>query len=253
MKDYLKEIIDNLDFKYISADQDTSKNKFYKFKKYIFYLYSLIKYNELRHFTFFENTVSKIKIKEFKEFANIMKNIEGMSTIANAWIINQIASNLGENQNYVNIGCWKGFSLIAGMIDTKCSVYGVDNFAWKEEGKKDFYKNFRKYSKSNHIFYEGDYLNFLKNWEKEKKFINFYFYDGPHTYKDQLQALELASQFFKSGTIILVDDTNWNEPRLATLEFISKTNKQYELLYDLKCNHAKHPTFWNGLIILKKL
>ena len=255
MKINIDQIINSIEFKYINQNDIANNNIHYKFKKYLFYLYGIIKYQELRHFTFYENTKINFNNDDFQKFSKKMKTIEGMSTIANAWIINQIASTLNQDQNYVNIGCWKGFSLIAGMIDTNCTVYGVDNFAWKEQGRDDFYKNFKKYSKDNHFFYEGDYQDFLKNWEYEKKYIDFYFYDGPHGYKDQIQSLELGSGFFRSGTIILVDDTNWDEPRQATLDFVNKkyNYNKYEILHDLKCNHARHPTFWNGLMLLKKL
>ncbi len=249
----IDKIIENLNFKYVKPNNDASQNLNYNVNKYLFYLYSLIRNRQLRHFTFYNNTEHLINKQQFESFKKKLFNIEGMSTIANAWIINQIASSLKKDQNYLNIGCWKGFSLIAGMIDTKCNVYGVDNFAWKEHGKIEFYKNFNTYKSSNkHFFFEGDYLQFLHEWAKKDKYIDFYFYDGPHTYNDQYQSLEIASTYFRSGSIILVDDTNWDEPREATMNFISKNNEKYKILSDLKCNHAKHPTYWNGLIIFQK-
>lgn len=254
MKKIIDQIINNIEFKYVGQNDVANNNLHYKLKKYIFYLQTLIKYQKLRHFTFYENTNTKIHNAEFQIFLKQMKIIEGMSTIANAWIINQIASNLEQNQNYVNIGCWKGFSLISGMINTKCSVYGVDNFSWKDAPRKEFYDNFNFHKTENkHFFYDGDYTEFLHQWDKQKKYIDFYFFDGPHTYKDQYQSLELASNFFRNGTIILVDDTNWEEPREATKDFISKNESKYEILHDLKCNHARHPTYWNGLIIFQKI
>ncbi len=254
MKTKIDKILNNIEFKYVNQSDIANNNLQYKFKKYIFYLKALIKYQKLRHFTFYENTNTKINNSEFQNFSNRMKSIEGMSTIANAWIINQIASNLDQNQNYVNIGCWKGFSLIAGMINTKCSVYGVDNFTWIDAPRKEFYDNFNNYKNDNkHFFYEGDYIKFLQQWDKKQKYIDFYFFDGPHTYKDQYQSLDLASNFFRKGSIILVDDTNWQEPREATKDFISNHASKYEILHDLKCNHARHPTYWNGLIIFQKI
>lgn len=254
MKTKIDQIINNIEFKYVNQSDIANNNFRYKFKKYIFYLKALIKYQKLRHFTFYENTNLKMYNSEFQNFSKKMKSIEGMSTIANAWIINQIASNLDKNQNYVNIGCWKGFSLIAGMINTKCSVYGVDNFTWIDAPRKEFYNNFNNYKNDKkHFFYEGDYVKFLQQWDGEKNYIDFYFFDGPHTYNDQYQSLELASNFFRSGTVILVDDTNWEEPREATMDFIKNNNNKYKILHDLKCNHARHPTYWNGLIILQKL
>lgn len=254
MKSKIEKIITNIRFKYIQPNDIANDNYYYKIKKYLSYLNGIVRHQQLRHFTFYENTLVNLNKYEFQKFSKKMKSIEGMSTIANAWIINQIASSLNENQNYVNIGCWKGFSLIAGMINTKCSVFGVDNFAWKEQGKKEFIENFNKNADTKkHYFYEGDYLKFLQDWEKNKKFIDFYFYDGPHSFKDQYESLEIGSAFFRSGTIILVDDTNWDEPREATLEFINKRNSNYQLISDLKCSHARHPTYWNGLMIFQKL
>ena len=264
MEKEIAKTIDNLIFKYVKPEDIANSNIIYRFNKYIFYLSSLLKYKEFRNFTFFQNTKTNIQKDKFKEFSKKMYLIEGMSTIANGWIINQITSNLNENQNYVNIGTWKGFSLIAGMINTICSVYGCDNFPirpaelklapWKEKGKKEFYKNFNRYREKNkHFFSEQDYTKFLYDWDKKKKYIDFYFYDGPHSFEDQYRALELGSNYFKSGTIILVDDTNWEVPREATLQFINKSRYNYKLLCDLKCNHARHPTFWNGLMIFKQL
>ncbi len=250
----LDRIINSIKFKYVKQDDQANDIFYYKFRKYFFYLSNLIKYQKLRHFTFFENTETNINQQDFNNLSKKMKGIEGMSTIANAWIINQIASKLREDQNYVNIGCWKGFSLIAGMINTKCKVYGIDNFSWIDAPRKDFYKNFNNFKDTTkHFFHEGDYVEFLKNWDKKKEYIDFYFFDGPHTYKDQYQSLDIASNYFRNGSVILVDDTNWSEPREATKEFISKNNNKYKILHDLECKHARHPTYWNGLIIFQKI
>ena len=136
----LDKIIKNINFKYVKPDEFPGSSLRYQINKYLFYLKTFTKKMELQHFTFYNNTETFSDKKEFDAFSKKMSQIEGMSTIANAWIINQIASKLSNEQTYVNIGCWKGFSLIAGMLNTKCKVFGVDNFAWQEEGKYDFYK-----------------------------------------------------------------------------------------------------------------
>ncbi|MFL2510583.1 MAG: class I SAM-dependent methyltransferase [Alphaproteobacteria bacterium] len=250
----LDKIVKEISFKYIFPDDEVNNFLSYKYKKYLFYLRSLLVNKELRHFTYISNTLIENQADEFIQFKKSMQKIEGMSTIANAWIINQIAKDLDPTENYLNIGCWKGFSLIAGMLNTKCNVFGVDNFSWKEKANIIFYENFSNHRKTDkHFFYEGDYVDYLKQWSMKNRYINFYFYDGPHTYNDQYQSLEIASEFFTKNTIILVDDTNWTEPREATMDFIAKNDKDYKILKDLKCSHAKHPTFWNGLIIFKKI
>ena len=79
--------------------------------------------------------------------------IDSMSTYAIGYLINRICKNLSKNQVYLNIGCWKGFSLVAGMINTQCKVIGVDNFSQFTGPKNDFFKNFENLKKNNHFFF----------------------------------------------------------------------------------------------------
>ena len=57
-----------------------------------------------------ENKLGKNKLK------NILLKIDSMSTYAIGHIVNQICRKLSDDQIYLNIGCWKGFTLVSGMI-----------------------------------------------------------------------------------------------------------------------------------------
>ena len=64
---------------------------------------------------------------------NVIKQlslIDTMSKISIGFLINQISKSLDSNGVYVNIGVWRGFSMFAGMLNTECEVYGVDNFSF---------------------------------------------------------------------------------------------------------------------------
>ena len=176
----------------------------------------------------------------------------GMSTLTNALLINKLCESIGK-KNYVNIGCWEGFSLISGMINTSCNVYGVDNFSQFNGPSKKFYKNFNKFKKENHFFFEMDYKDFFSNhWKKENKKIDLYFYDGNHSYNDQLESLEIAKPYFQKGSIIIVDDTNIDDVKNATKKFLINNQNEFEILMDINTSSNGHFTFWNGLIIFFK-
>ena len=180
-----------------------------------------------------------------------MKKINGMSTLTNALIINKLCKSI-KRYNYVNIGCWEGFSLISGMIGTNCNVYGVDNFSQFNGPKKQFYKNFNKYKKKNHYFYNLDYKVFFeKKWKKNKK-IHLYFYDGNHSYQDQLESLIIANKYFVKGSIAIIDDTNIPDVERATMDFLKLNPNKFEILINKKTHSNGHYTFWNGLIIIMK-
>ena len=180
--------------------------------------------------------------------------IPRMGTLANAAIINYGVSQLPYDQCYLNVGTWNGFSFFAGMVenpDKRC--IGVDNFTQTGRGnpKGPFLDRFNALKSPQHQFVESDYAVYLKTQHTAP--IGFYFYDGPHEYAHQLQGLKLAEPFFADGCIVMVDDTNWDAPRQATLDFVEASAYSYRTLLDQKVyDDGGHPTFWNGITILQK-
>ena len=83
--------------------------------------------------------------------------------------------------------------------------------------------------------------------------IGFYIYDGDHDYDNQLNGLRLAEPFFSQNCIIFVDDTNEEEPRQATLDFIGKSPHQYQILLSEGTLFNGHPTLWNGIMVLERV
>lgn len=185
-----------------------------------------------------------------KHELNALQNIVGMSTIANAKIINLICKSLSENETYVNIGTFQGFSLIAGLIDTTCKVEGIDNFSQFSGPKDIFLKNYDQYKRDNSKFFDQDYVEYLQNKTEP---IQFYFYDGPHKYRDQYNAIKLANHLLYKGSIVMVDDTNANGVKEGTFDALRDLNRNYNIWIDLRTAHNKHPTFWNGILILELL
>ena len=180
--------------------------------------------------------------------------IPRMGTYANAAIINYGVSQLPPDQCYLNVGTWNGFSFFAGMVenpDTLC--IGVDNFTQTGRGnpKDAFLDRFNALKSPQHQFVESDYAAYLKTQHTAP--IGFYFYDAAHEYHHQLQGLKLAEPFFVDGCIIMIDDTNWDAPRQATLDFVERSTYSYRTLLDQRTyEDGGHPTFWNGIMILQR-
>ncbi|MDQ7035634.1 MAG: class I SAM-dependent methyltransferase [Anaerolineae bacterium] len=175
-----------------------------------------------------------------------------MSTYAMAAIINEAVRRIAPDTAFVNIGVWHGFTFLSGLIgngDKHC--IGIDNFSEYGGPKEAFYKRFEKYSSSSHDFYEMDYIDYFATLHETP--IGFFIYDGNHSYENQCQALTLAEPFFADDCIIMVDDTNYEAVRRANEDFIKHSPHNYEILFDQPtyCNH--HPTFWNGVTIIRRV
>jgi cellulose synthase/poly-beta-1,6-N-acetylglucosamine synthase-like glycosyltransferase len=176
-----------------------------------------------------------------------------MSTLAVSSLINRGVAQMDPGHAFVNVGVWKGFtflSAITGNPDKTC--IGVDNFSefGAFEPRDAFISRFEPIQSPAHRFYEMDYREYFANVHEER--IGFYFYDGNHAYSEQLRGLELAEPFFADDCIVLVDDTNWEEPRLATADFINKSEYEYRLLLNETTTANAHPTWWNGVIVLQR-
>ena len=198
------------------------------------------------------NTQLPAEAKVERSTLKALCQIPKMSTYAIGAMINFGVSCMPHGTSFVNVGVWHGFSFLSGMIgnyDKKC--IGIDNFSEFGGPRDQFMKRFEIYKGTNHFFFEKDYLQYFS--EIHDNPIGFYLYDGDHKYENQLCGLRIAEPFFSKNCIIMIDDTNWEEPRQATLDFIKTSQKNYQILQDSRTSCKTHPTLWNGIIIFQGL
>ena len=258
----INEILSKIEFK-IQPDKNILTQYIYRIKKRIYKFLN----NEKNFIN--SNTIFRNIDKEEKEAINKLALIDTMSKISIGFIINQICKSLDSKGVYLNIGVWRGFSMFAGMINTECGVYGVDNFSFnynegnnslnniveEKKARAYFSAHLKKFQdEKKHFFFDMDYKKFFTLWEKRKKAIDFYYYDGEHSYDNQYQNLIIANNFFKRGTIILVDDYNEDNVEKATLDFVAKFDSDFKILKEIKtANKYIHPTYANGIVLIEKI
>lgn len=177
--------------------------------------------------------------------------IRKMSTLAMGAIIRRAVADMPEDQVFLNVGVLHGYSLLCGMTghpDKFC--IGVDNFSEFGGPREAFMRSFDRVRSERHSFFESDYREYLRSVHQGK--LGFYFYDGPHAYEDQLLGLQLAEPFFAENCLVMVDDTNWDEARRGTADFIAGSAHRYRIVLDARTCENMHPTFWNGVMILRR-
>ena len=173
------------------------------------------------------------------------------STYANAVIISRTVEEMSAGTAYVNVGTWHGFSLLAGMMEHgDRRVVGIDNFSGFGGPKTSATKRFETHRSDCHELHDMDYRDYFANIHEGD--IGFYFYDGAHDYENQLQGLKVAEPYFAPGCVIMVDDTNWDEPRRATADFMAGSDNSYEIILDQRTAWNGHPTFWNGIMLMRR-
>ncbi len=206
----------------------------------------------LSHFevanTFFANNALG---DAYPTLISLCKQIPHMSTLAIAGIVQQAAAQMPQNTVYLNIGLWKGFTLMAGLINNpNTQAIGVDNFHFWGASKADVEENLNLFKLKKATIVSADFREYLTHQHQES--IGLYFYDGPHDYQSQLDALELAEPFFVDGTVIIVDDINLSGPAQSVTDFLASHPGEYSTLFKSHTRENRHPTFWNGIQVLQK-
>jgi Methyltransferase domain/Glycosyl transferase family 2 len=177
-------------------------------------------------------------------------DVPRMSTYAFGAIINRGARRMAPGDAYVNVGVWQGYTLFSGMAgnpDKPC--IGIDNFSEFTGPREVFLEQFEHQRGPAHQFHSMDYEDYFA--ERHEGPIGLYLYDGDHAYEHQLRGLQVAEPFFSEDCVVIVDDTNWEEPRQATLDFIAQSDRQYTLLLDTRTATNWHPTLWNGVMVFQ--
>lgn len=189
--------------------------------------------------------------KDMKRKLRALCKIRKMSTFAIAAMINRGVSCMSNDTCFVNVGVWNGFTFFSGTVgNPEKQCMGIDNFSQFGAPRNQFLKKFEEYKNPNHYFFDMDCIDYFSKIHTSP--IGFYVYDGEHSYDNQLKGLQIAEPFFSEDCIILVDDTNWREPREATLDFINRSSKKYKMLLDETTLHNGHPTLWNGVMIFRR-
>jgi hypothetical protein len=200
----------------------------------------------------FDITHLKFNDSDFKKRLSPLVHIQRMCTFSIISIINYLVSIVPDDMFYVNVGVWHGCSLFAGMIgndEKKC--IGIDNFSEFGGPKKSFFHKFDYWKKDSHYFFEEDYTYFFKNKKNLK--IGFYFYDGHHSRENQFNGLRAAEFYLQKGCYILIDDTNDEDVIAGTNDFLDWSKNKYVILTKKSTANNCHPTFWNGIMLLRKI
>ena len=174
-----------------------------------------------------------------------------MSTMAIAAVLNKAVTAMPAGQAFVNVGVWNGFTLLAGMAgNPEADCVGIDDFSQFGGPREAFMGRFEAARSDRHAIFEMDYRDYFARVHDGP--IGVYLYDGEHSYDNQMRGLEAAEPFYADGCILVIDDTNLEEPRQATLDFIARHEDRYEILADVRTADMRHPTFWDGLLVLRK-
>ncbi|HEY7139294.1 MAG TPA: class I SAM-dependent methyltransferase [Methylomirabilota bacterium] len=185
-----------------------------------------------------------------RRFAPILADVGGLACENNLALLNLAASLLAVGESYVEIGSFKGLSLIAAMLGNRGDFVGIDDFSLKEGSRALLEANLRRYDLSGHTLLEGDAFTLLRRGALGDRRVGVYYYDAAHDYRSQLRGLELIEPYLAPDAVLIVDDTDWDQVARAMRDYLGGQPRA-ELLVKLDGKDLGQPWWWEGVQVLR--
>ncbi|HKN01393.1 MAG TPA: class I SAM-dependent methyltransferase [Candidatus Binataceae bacterium] len=196
--------------------------------------------------------LAKSRLPANRDLADVLNNVPGMATENKLKLLNLAVASLAENEVYVEVGCYKGASLVGAAAGNPWQrLFACDNFSQFDGAADSLRETLGRYTAPGQVrFFDMDFRDFMKMAPWKGARIGAYFYDGGHSFADQYDGLCCALPHLASDTIIVIDDTNKRAARAAD-RLIARQVPGFELVLNLRTPRNHHPTWWNGIQVFR--
>ena len=180
--------------------------------------------------------------------------VPGMSSPKVRHLLNNLCDF--EGCNYLEIGSWKGSTVIAAAFRNHGHFTAIESFRkwWqKNSPREELLANQERFKRSApFVLYQMSCWQFNPAWLPPG--VNVYFYDGNHRPEPTARAFTHFHCCLADTFVLVMDDWNRDGVRAATREAIAGT---YNILYSLELftpdrkndPHMNPTSWWNGLYV----
>jgi hypothetical protein len=173
-------------------------------------------------------------------------DLEGMSSPKVRHFLNNLVATSPRQTRYLEIGCWKGSTLISALYKNETKHWAIDNFCEYQGSEVILRDRCRQHLGTEPNFFNADCftLDLDKTGIKD---VNVYFYDGWHSFGAQRQALTHFIGRMEQNFIYVVDDWGGAEGEpVRGGTFLAVQELGLEIIYE-RTLPAGHGQWWNGL------
>ena len=181
-------------------------------------------------------------------YPEMLDEVGGLAKPNNLALVAAAASRLEPGESYVEIGSFKGASLIAASRAWDGDVVAIDDFSMGEGSRERLEQNLARFGGHAEIL-EGDAFELLRGGALEGRRVGVYYYDAAHDYESQLEGLRLIEPYLAERALLIVDDSDWERVDRAIADYLAEQPRARELAR-LGGNDRGHPEWWEGVSII---
>jgi predicted O-methyltransferase YrrM len=189
-------------------------------------------------------------------FHELTESVAGFTTAAELALLNAAARALPEGESYLEVGTFKGRSLVAALLDAPDRQFvAVENFQEfgmvGRDARTELETNLAKAVQGHRVrLVDGDCFKVLRDSAVAPRDVGVYFYDGAHTGLAHWLALAVVEPLLADEALVVIDDASWPMVRAATDRYVDNRDG-WDVLLDLPASKQDDPVWANGLLLLR--
>ena len=184
-------------------------------------------------------------------FAALLADVKGLARPNNLALLNLAASLLGPGESYVEVGTFRGTSLIAALLGNEShDVVAIDDFSLYEGSRETLDANLRRAGLEGiPSILEGDAFKIVPGGALGDRQVGVWYYDAAHDYESQVEGLRIAEPYLMPGALLIVDDTDWERVARALDDYLAEQPRARRILTIDGKDHGA-PQWWSGMQVL---
>jgi predicted O-methyltransferase YrrM len=185
-------------------------------------------------------------------FAEIVEAVPGLARANNLALLNLVARCLSPGETYVEVGAFRGTSLIGAMLGNEALDFvAIDDFSRGDGGREQLERNLAGFGLDGRVtILEGDAFELLRSGALADRRIGAYYYDAAHTYEQQRDGLVLAEPYLVDGALVTVDDTDWDFVDAAVRDYLD-SRPDVRSVVKIGGKDSGRPWWWEGVQVLE--
>jgi protein O-GlcNAc transferase len=181
-------------------------------------------------------------------YAELLDAVGGLAKPNNLALVAAAARCLDPGETYVEVGSFKGASLIAASRAWPADVVAIDDFSFGEGSRELLEANLHRYGGHAEII-EGDAFELIRSGALAGRRVGVYYYDAAHEYEAQLEALRIIEPYLTSPALLIVDDSDWERVDRAIADYLKLQPRARELVRIAGKDRGR-PEWWEGASVL---
>jgi predicted O-methyltransferase YrrM len=189
------------------------------------------------------------QLEDVSRFEEVLEAVPGLAKPNNLALLNVAARCLDDGESYVEVGTFRGTSLVAAMLDNDGDFVALDNWSMGEGSREQLDANLERYG-LHATMLEGDAFETLRSNALDGRVVGAYYYDNGHAYEQQLDGLRLIERHLASPALMIVDDTDWERVERAVDDYLEQQPRATQL-FRADGKDRGHPEWWEGMRVLR--